>query len=76
MVNSLMTMYTKCGYVEDAQQVFDEMLEHNLVSWNSMIVEHSQNGNANEDLMFFREMQLQGVEKYAITIVVVLPACM
>ena len=70
MVNSLITMYTKCGCVKDAQQVFDEMLEHNLVSWNSMIVRYSQNGHANEVLMLFREMQLQGVEKYSITIVV------
>lgn len=76
VVNSLITMYTKCGCVEDAQQVFDEMLECDLVSWNSMIAGYSQNGQANEALMLFREMQLQGVEKYAITIVVVLPACM
>ena len=47
MVNSLMTMYTKCGYVEDAQQVFDEMLECDLVSWNFMIVGYSQNGHTN-----------------------------
>ena len=47
MVNSLMTMYTKCGYVEDAQQVFDEMLERDLIPWNFMIAEYSQNGHAN-----------------------------
>ena len=56
MVNSLITMYTKCWCVEDAQQVFNEMLEHNLVSWNPMIAGYSQNGHANEVLMLFKEM--------------------
>ena len=32
MVNLLITMYTKCGCVDDAQQVFDKILDRDLVS--------------------------------------------
>lgn len=41
VADSLIAMYAKCGSVEDARQVFDKMLERDLVSWNLMIVGYS-----------------------------------
>ncbi|KAF8411970.1 hypothetical protein HHK36_004528 [Tetracentron sinense] len=35
--NSLANFYFKCGFVDDAQQVFDEMCQPDVVSWNTMI---------------------------------------
>ncbi|OMO67700.1 hypothetical protein COLO4_30027 [Corchorus olitorius] len=37
VVNALLGMYFKCGEIEDAVKVFDNMSERDLVSWNSMI---------------------------------------
>ncbi|XP_062195366.1 pentatricopeptide repeat-containing protein At2g13600-like isoform X1 [Phragmites australis] len=34
---SLISMYAKCGFVEDARKVFDGMHERNVVCWTSMI---------------------------------------
>ena len=36
--NALSIMCIKCGNVEDAQKLFDEILEQNVVPWNTMIV--------------------------------------
>lgn len=30
-------MYAKCGSLEDARKVFDEMPERNLITWSAMI---------------------------------------
>ena len=76
MDNSLITMYTICWCVEDAQQLFDETFERDLVSWSSMILGYSDNIHANEVLIIFKEMPLEGVEKDSITIMVVLPSYM
>lgn len=33
----LVSMYAKCGSLEDARKVFDEMSERNLITWSAMI---------------------------------------
>lgn len=62
VATSLVDMYGKCGAVEDAGKVFDEMSERNDVTWNSMVVTYAQNGMNQEAIRVFREMRLQGVE--------------
>lgn len=42
--NRLIDMYVKCGSLMDAQKVFDEMLERDLCSWNTMIRGYSKLG--------------------------------
>ncbi|KAK9285179.1 hypothetical protein L1049_024366 [Liquidambar formosana] len=42
--NSLIDMYSKCGDAWSAGQVFDEMAEKDLLSWNSMISGYVSNG--------------------------------
>ncbi|KAF9599487.1 hypothetical protein IFM89_038581 [Coptis chinensis] len=37
VTTSLLNMYAKCGEVEDSVRVFNNMSEHNQVSWNAMI---------------------------------------
>ncbi|KMZ60227.1 Pentatricopeptide repeat-containing protein [Zostera marina] len=56
--NSLINMYSKCGVMEDAGKVFDEMDDVNKtqVSWNSMISGLAQNGHDREALELFRGM--------------------
>ncbi|XP_068477680.1 pentatricopeptide repeat-containing protein At4g18520, chloroplastic-like isoform X1 [Phaseolus vulgaris] len=72
-VNSaLIYMYSKCGYVADAFQVFDNMPERNLVSWESMILAYAWNGHAREALKLVHRMQAEGlvVDDYIHTTVV------
>eukprot|EP01018_Ginkgo_biloba_P037426 Gb_17091 [translate_table: standard] len=72
---ALIHMYTKCGNVGDARQVFDKMSSRDAVSWNAMIAGYGQNGYANEALSLFHQMLLADVKPDSATMVSVLPAC-
>eukprot|EP01018_Ginkgo_biloba_P026783 Gb_12573 [translate_table: standard] len=72
---ALIDMYTKCGNIETARELFDKMSNRNVVSWNAMIAGYAQNGHANEALTLFYQMQLQEEIPDSVTIVSVLHAC-
>ncbi|KAJ0984719.1 hypothetical protein J5N97_003075 [Dioscorea zingiberensis] len=37
LFNSLVNMYTKCGFVHDGFRVFDQMAQRDVISWNTII---------------------------------------
>ncbi|KAL4205332.1 hypothetical protein AMTRI_Chr01g114100 [Amborella trichopoda] len=73
--HSLITMYSKCGVLQDARKVFDEILERDLVSWNAMISGYAQNQSPYEAIALFRLMRISGLEPDEMTLVSVLAAC-
>ncbi|CAK9878571.1 unnamed protein product [Sphagnum jensenii] len=73
--SSLINMYTKCGSMEDALQVFKKMPSHDVVSWNALIFGHVKYGQGRKSLELFQQMQLAGVELDPVTFVGVLNAC-
>eukprot|EP01018_Ginkgo_biloba_P022914 Gb_33051 [translate_table: standard] len=73
--NALVAMYSKCGSIGNARQVYDRVSKRSLVTWNTMIAGYVQNGHSNEALRLFRQMQLAVVKPDPITISSVLPAC-
>ncbi|CAH8385184.1 unnamed protein product [Eruca vesicaria subsp. sativa] len=74
--SALVDMYSKCGKVEDAQQVFDEMGGHrNVVTWNSLITCYEQNGPVVEALNVFRLMLRSSIEPDEVTLASVISAC-
>lgn len=73
--NSLLSMYMNCGEKEKARQVFDNMCERNVVSWNTMISGYFHSGSAKDALTVFKKMVDGGVEADCATVVSVLPAC-
>ncbi|KAH9326421.1 hypothetical protein KI387_006599, partial [Taxus chinensis] len=72
---ALIDMYAKCGRIEFAYQLFENMSERNVVAWNAMIAGYAHNGYANETLVFFNQMQLEKMKPTLATMVSVLPAC-
>ncbi|KAH1130080.1 hypothetical protein J1N35_001458 [Gossypium stocksii] len=46
--NSLLDMYTKCGCIEEAKNLFDNMPERTVASWTSMISGYCHNGLPDE----------------------------
>ncbi|XP_038881840.1 pentatricopeptide repeat-containing protein At2g33760 isoform X2 [Benincasa hispida] len=42
---SLINMYTRCGNVSKAREVFDSMKERNVVTWTAMISGYGMHGN-------------------------------
>ncbi|KAJ3671892.1 hypothetical protein LUZ60_007971 [Juncus effusus] len=52
--NSIMYMYLKCGQIEDAIKLFENMVRVNLVTVNAMIAGLNRRmGNLNDDLLVF-----------------------
>jgi len=72
---SLVDMYGKCGSVEDARRVFDNMPTRNVVSWNAMLGGYSLHGHGKQALELFEQMCQEGVEMDRITFVLLLSAC-
>ncbi|KAJ0980038.1 hypothetical protein J5N97_015512 [Dioscorea zingiberensis] len=49
VASSLITMYAKCGCLNDAQRAFDESRDHvNVVSWTAMIAAFQQHGRVHD----------------------------
>ncbi|KAH9294196.1 hypothetical protein KI387_040599, partial [Taxus chinensis] len=71
----LVIMYIKFLSVEDARQVFDKMLETNVVTWTAMMGAYSRNDQPWEALTLFCRMQRSGVCSDRFVFPSVLPAC-
>lgn len=73
--NSLIDVYSRCGCIEFARQVFQKMQKRTLVSWNSIIVGCAANGFAEEALEHFDLMQKQGFKPDGVSFTGALTAC-
>ncbi|CAL1374124.1 unnamed protein product [Linum trigynum] len=74
VMNSLISMYSKCKRVDLASDVFAKLKNKTLVSWNAMILGYAQNGCVNEALNSFCQMQSQNIKPDSFTMVSVIPA--
>lgn len=77
IMTTLVDMYAKFGFVENANCVFSSMLVKNIVSWSAMIACFAKNGRPIEALEIFREMMLESEDMLpnSVTMVSVLQAC-
>ncbi|XP_050364913.1 pentatricopeptide repeat-containing protein At1g19720 [Argentina anserina] len=57
----LVSMYAKCGSIEDARKVFDEMRERNLYTWSAMIGACLRDRRWGEVVELFGRMVRDGV---------------
>jgi pentatricopeptide repeat protein len=73
--SSLINMYANCGSIVDAQQVFNEMPAHNLITMNSMLGGYAMHGEGEEALGHFEWMCQEGAEMNTVTFVSLLAAC-
>ncbi|KAG5034329.1 putative pentatricopeptide repeat-containing protein [Glycine soja] len=75
VANSVLDMYMKCGLTVEADALFREMLERNVVSWTVMITGYGKHGIGNKAVELFNEMQENGIEPDSVTYLAVLSAC-
>ncbi|XP_075077634.1 pentatricopeptide repeat-containing protein At4g33170-like isoform X1 [Nicotiana tabacum] len=57
--NHILNMYAKCGNINFASQVFNEMSERNLVTWSAMISGYSQDGKHLMAINLYSQMTLE-----------------
>ncbi|MCI25788.1 pentatricopeptide repeat-containing protein mitochondrial-like, partial [Trifolium medium] len=75
VLTSLVDSYSKCGKLDHARKVFDEIPDRNVVSWTSMIVAYVQNDCAEEGLMLFNRMREGFVDGNLFTVGSLVTAC-
>lgn len=73
--NSLIAMYSRCGCIEKAYEVFKQMPDKNVISWTAMISGLASNGYGRDAIAAFQEMQTQGIPPGDQTFTGVLSAC-
>ncbi|KAK7386450.1 hypothetical protein VNO78_26688 [Psophocarpus tetragonolobus] len=65
--NSLLDMYSKCGLLGSAKQLFDEMPQRDLFSWNTMMSGYVCNGLPRGAVELFRLMREDRCEPDLVT---------
>ncbi|XP_009587245.1 pentatricopeptide repeat-containing protein At4g33170-like [Nicotiana tomentosiformis] len=57
--NHILNMYAKCGNINFASQVFNEISERNLITWSAMISGYSQDGKHLMAINLYSQMTLE-----------------
>ncbi|XP_016476446.1 pentatricopeptide repeat-containing protein At5g50390, chloroplastic-like [Nicotiana tabacum] len=72
---ALIDMYSKCGSIEDAQFVFDQMPVKTTVGWNTIIAGYALHGYSEEALRMYYEMRDAGVKMDHFTFSIIIRVC-
>lgn len=73
--SALVDMYGKCGQLEMAIEVFEQMPNKTVVGWNSMINGYGFKGDCFSCIQLFKRMYSEGVRPTLTTLTSILMAC-
>ncbi|KAF5461569.1 hypothetical protein F2P56_017655 [Juglans regia] len=73
--NALIEMYAKCGCIDQAWQLFEKMVDRDVISWSTMLGGLANHGKAREAIEIFQDMQRAKVQPNGITFLGILSAC-
>lgn len=73
--NTLTDMYSKCGSLEEAQEVFDHLLKQDVVSWGALIAGYATSGSYRLASQCLQDMQQQGFKPDGVIFTIILSAC-
>ncbi|KAH0689494.1 hypothetical protein KY289_016852 [Solanum tuberosum] len=60
-------MYGKCGSIDEAYDVFEEIVEKDDVSWNTMTISYARHGFGKQTLRQFESMKESGIRPDDVT---------
>ena len=75
VASSLVNMYAKCGSLTKAQELLDELLVRDVISWSALITGYVQHGRSQDALKWFRQMKDEGLSPDSVTYICILKAC-
>lgn len=75
VATSVLDMYAKCGSIVEAQNVFNDLLERDIVSWNAIIAAYASNGETGMSFHLYEQMLCAGICPDARTFVSMLRSC-
>ncbi|CAM8981192.1 unnamed protein product [Rhodiola kirilowii] len=74
VTSALLDMYSRCGNIKKARQLFDNMNTKDVVTWNSMIRGLAFNGSAEDVMGLYEKMKAADVKPDDVTFVGLLTA--
>ncbi|KAH7294004.1 hypothetical protein KP509_28G052000 [Ceratopteris richardii] len=75
LLHSLIDMYAKCGELGKAQEIFDSIVENDVMTWTALISGYCQYGYDQKPLECFEHMKHEGISPTALTFASVLKCC-
>ncbi|CAN6466926.1 unnamed protein product [Victoria cruziana] len=75
LMNALINMHARCGNLELALKLFEEMPQKNIVSWTAIISGYGMHGLGEMAVSLFGRMLASGIRPDSIVFVSVLSAC-
>ncbi|KAJ8420813.1 hypothetical protein Cgig2_030564 [Carnegiea gigantea] len=75
VVSSLISMYSRCGCLEDSVKAFVQRKEADIVLWSSMIAAYGFHGKGEKAIAVFNQMIREGFEANEVTFLSLLYAC-
>ena len=75
VASSLLSVYIRCGSLQDARQVFDALAKKSVIDWNVMIGGYVQHNRGKDATQLFHHMRQENVQANQITYVNILKAC-
>jgi pentatricopeptide repeat protein len=57
MGNALVAMYARCGLLDEAHRLFDELPSHDVVTWTALIAGYAQLGEAEKAISAFNRLK-------------------
>ena len=72
---SLVDMYMKCGFLDFALKLFEEISYRDVVVWSAIIAGFARNGRALESISMFRQMLADSVTPNSVTFASIVLAC-
>ncbi|KAK9279926.1 hypothetical protein L1049_013610 [Liquidambar formosana] len=73
--SSLISMYSKCGSIEEASRIFKVARDDDIVSWTAMINGYAEHGYSQEAIALFEKIPRVGLRPDSVTFIGVLSAC-
>ncbi|KAJ1296240.1 hypothetical protein BS78_01G284700 [Paspalum vaginatum] len=75
VATALIDMYAKCGNVDEARRVFNQLKPNEVTCWNAIINGLAVNGHPREALGLFEQMRRNSISPNSVTMIGVLSAC-
>ena len=75
VASSLLSVYIRCGSLQDAREVFDALAKKSVIDWTVMIGGYVQHNRGRDAMQLFHQMRQEHVQADEITYVSILKGC-
>ncbi|KAG4971277.1 hypothetical protein JHK85_037698 [Glycine max] len=72
---ALVDVYAKCGFLDEAMDIFERMEDKDVKSWTAMISGLGVHGQPNNVIRLFNRMEKEGFRPNEVTFLAILTAC-